>query len=686
MTLIICEKNSVAQSFSTALHCIKNNSYYKNENFTIVYGIGHMYSLSKPESYLSTDRIENVSQLPIIPKIYKYIPNPKTLTQLKLEVQFIKQNKNNKIIVATDADREGEVIARELLAMSGITDFSNIWRFWVSEALTENVVLEGLKNIKPLSEYNFLGQKGFSRQHADWLIGMNISTLVNLNNKAIFSVGRIQSALLNIIYKRNLEIKNFISEPYFELKAKISDGNNFIFAYLLNNQKETSFKNKESLIKIQKFLQKGFHFKTQVKKTNRVVRPPKLFSLTDLSKVAAELFDFSPTKTLTICQKLYETYKCLSYPRTPSNVMGDENVELYREIYNKLKNDYKYSNLCKEEKINISNKNIFNSAKLEAHHALIPLAKCPTVASDDEKKIYNLVTKRFFQNLMEDYVYLEKEILFIHENIVFKSLIKTPIQIGWKASINEEQKEENLVKNFNEEKNFLESSEILKKMTQPKKQFTEASLLAFMKNPKAESEENEKLVGLGTEATRAGLIKTLFDREYIIKEKKSLIATNKGIYLLNILNQNQLLKQIIDVAETTKWEEELDKSPIEFEHHIETYLKAIFSSENKIEKYENILISCPICKIGKIIQGKWGYYCSNKEKCRIKIPLKFCNASIFPKDALQILSGKTTATKTFKSKAGKTYKAKLKLNKETGKLELEFVNTARKKSASNGAN
>jgi len=679
MLLIICEKPSVAESFAKALGAKKNKNYYSNQNCIITNCVGHMYALAKPEAYLndSQKRI-TIDQLPVIPQNYKYVKNPKTLTQLNTVLMLLQENRNARILLATDADREGEVIGRELLKFAGISDTSQVFRFWVSEALTPDVIIKGMKTKKLLSNYDYIANKGFARQHADWLVGMNFSNFITLNNTEVFSVGRVQTSLLSVIAERNKEIEEFKPVPYSELELTLKDAdNNVLYLYLLNKNEKRDF-NPDS-----EYLKKAFsYFKTNPtlefcqKTENKKTQPPKLFCLTDISKIAADKFNFSPTKTLEIIQKLYEDDKCVSYPRTPSSVMGDDDVELYKDIYAKLKNNYKYSNLCNPAYINPSYTRVFNSRLLEAHHALIPLSIPETKLTDDEKKIYTLIFNSFFQAIMEPFEFQETEYTCTSGEFVLSGKIKKITKLGWMES-NQDFSEENYQPGFNIDSIKITDIKILNKETEPKKQFTEASLLAFMKNPQNSTTE-EKLVGLGTEATRAEIIKKLFEKNYITKNGKSLFATNKAHYLLKILNKNDNLKKITDVKQTTEWEKKLDENPFSFEEEIKKYVAACINKSINFDKFEgNNYGTCPVCHKGKILKNKWNYFCSLKDSgCKARIPLEFCSSKITEADLKLLLEGKKTRIHKMKSKNGKDFTARIKINitNKMINIELEFEN------------
>jgi DNA topoisomerase-3 len=307
-----------------------------------------------------------------------------------------------------------------------------------------------------------------------------------------------------------------------------------------------------------------------------VKKPEKLLNLTALQKKAFKLHGYTPEKTLEIAQALYEKHKCLSYPRTPSRVMGDQNGDLFREKFRLLSARYPgYAQYCDKSLITLENRNIFNSAALEDHHALIPLAPLPDTASVQEKNVFDIVLRSFFTVCMPDYVYNKKRLVFHTGEYIFRSVINEMIQKGFKAALNEEpegEREDQEVSRFDEKSCTVLKTEILNKKTAPPKEFSQDTLLAFMENPR--NKEEVKLIGLGTPATRSGIIKNLFDRGYIREDKKKLYATDKGLFLLRQLQKDEQLRRIADVGETTVWEQQLQENPGAFKKAVIEYLRS----------------------------------------------------------------------------------------------------------------
>jgi DNA topoisomerase-3 len=590
----------------------------------------------------------------------------------------LKSNSHDTVIVATDAGREGELIARITLSESGITDISRIKRFWVSEALTKEVILNGLQDAKPLSEYNSISGEGFARQRADWLIGINLTRLMSIGNTALFSVGRVQTAVLNAVALRNAEAAHFIPVPFVELEASLQSSNGIVVkAWLINpeNEKTAFLEDREYVSAARDYCKNNPVSRFQSHVTKETVKPPKLLNITGLQKATYKLHGYSPKKTLETAQSLYEKHKCLSYPRTPSRVMGDRNVDLFRETFRLLSGCYPhYARLCDESVITEGNKNIFNSAALEDHHALIPLRRLPENTDIQERNIYDLVLKSFFAVCMRDYIYNKKRLLFHIGKYVLRTQVNEVLQYGFKETVKEtEDKDTDIqeVRKFDEKTCKVIKLDILQKETRPKKEFAVDTLLGFMENP--HDAADEKLAGLGTPATRAAIIKMLFDREYIKEDRKKLYASRKGLFLLGQLLKNEYLKMIADISQTTRWEKQLSQNPQEFEKTIVQYLKDCVGS-TKIDKYTMEPIGvCPRCG-NEILEGKKSYYCSgykSENPCPFFIFKTISGAALSAGDISLLLSLKPTGMKNCISKSGKKFKAAFRMDRD-GKITFQF--------------
>jgi DNA topoisomerase-3 len=503
---------------------------------------------------------------------------------------------------------------------------------------------------------------------------------MSIGNPVLFSVGRVQTAVLNAVAQRNNEVARFTPVPFTELEASLqSSSGTVVKAWLVNpkNEKTSFFDDRDYVSSARDYCDKNpvSRFESQV--TGETVKPPKLLNITGLQKTAYKLHGYSTERTLEIAQSLYETHKCLSYPRTPSRVMGDRNVDLFRETYRLLSGCYPhYSRLCDEPIITEGNKNIFNSAALEDHHALIPLRQLPESADTQERNVYEIVLKSFFTVCMQDYIYNKKRLLFHIGGYVLRTEVNEVLQFGFKETVNEaEDKDEDIqeVRKFDEKTGKVIKLDILQKETRPKKEFSIDTLLGFMENP--HNTEDQKLAGLGTPATRAAVIKLLFDREYIREDRKKLYASRKRLFRLEQLGKNENLKMIADLSQTTEWEKQLSQNPREFEKAIAQYLKNCITNA-RTEKYDVEPIGIyPRCG-NEIREGKKSYYCSGykgEPPCSFFIFKTISGVVLSAGNIALLLSHKPTGIKNCISKPGKKFKAAFNMADDR-KISFQFDN------------
>ena len=582
--LILTEKPSVAKDFAKALGCSFSSAEkcFKSVDGSIIITncVGHLFQLNEPAAYNSD--FKSWKKLPVIPVQFHYHVTPELKDAAKIVVSLLKAHKNDEILIATDADREGEIIARECLKAAGISDFSRIKRFWVSQALTTPVIKDGITKAKALGNYDHLADQGFSRQHSDWLVGINGTRFITNKSGTLFTVGRVQTAVLSAIDERCRSIKNFVPEKYFEIYGEFNPpAGTKIKGLYVDSNGNSKLKEVSLASELKRYLNSPAKC-LEVKSEKKEIQPPQLYSLNDLQKDAFRFFAYSAEKTLKLVQKLYEDYKCVSYPRTPSRVMGSQNVQLCSDLYQKFLTEYlEYFVLHPFYKIDASNKRIFNDSKLEAHHAIIPLEKLQAGASGDEENIYNLILERFMLAFAPVHVYEKQTAKFSVGNYQFKVEGHKVIDEGWQKFCrftrllkekDADSEEVQILDSIDWNNLTLGSVDSVQKSTKPPKHFNEASILAFMENPKGESED-KKLIGLGTPATRHTFIPKLLRLNYIEIQKKNIQITKNGEKLLHLVKQTPL-SAIADVSETTRWEEKLSQNPSEFENEIKEFVRS----------------------------------------------------------------------------------------------------------------
>ena len=676
---VLCEKPSVAREFAAALGCAGKKGFFEGGGNVVTYCVGHLFEPVDPDGYDPKLKSWRLEDLPIIPEAFIYKVKPDVAEQADTVVKLLKAHADDDVLIATDAGREGELIARLALLEAGVSPSPRFRRFWVSEALTPEVIRAGIEAAKPLADYDGLSAQGFARQKADWLCGMNLSRYMSVDNPPPpFSVGRVQTAVLAAIAARNADVKNFVTIPYKELEARIAGKNGAeIKAFLQNpaSGKSSFFEHDYPYLEsAQTHCDSNLKIidNAGVTQNQKREKPPKLLNITGLQKEAYKRFGYTPEETLNVAQALYETHKCLSYPRTPSRVMGDNNVELFLEKFNLLKDASPLSALCDISLIAADNKHIFNSKALEDHHALIPLALLPEGVNEKERNVYEIVLRSFFMVCMNDFIYNEKALSFRLGEYIFNAKIREIVDAGWKKAGGEKEEEpaEQDVERFDESECSLVQTTVLDKSTEPKKEFSMDTLLSFMERPKDGGDE--KLAGLGTPATRAEIIKSLFTKQYVSESKKKLYATDRARFLLDRLAKDDDLRRIADVANTTAWEQRLADNPRDFEAEIISFIKNCIKKDVKREIFiKDPLGKCPLC--GKpVAEGKLSYSCSgwrDTPKCGFSVWKEVSGAKISAEEVKLLLLGQKTPLKKCTSKKGESFEASFYLQGS----EIKFI-------------
>lgn len=690
MTVILTEKPSVAADFARALGAKPREGHYESQQYIITYAFGHLLDLYEPGDYdTAYGRPWRMEVLPIIPEKFYYKPIEKSKDQLEHIRKLLGMQSVREVILATDAGREGELIGRVILGHCGFTDRERIKRFWSSEALTPEVVKRGMSNLRPLSETDALYQTGRFRRFADWVVGVNFSRFFSLAMNNRFSVGRVQTAVLGLLCKRQREIENFKPETYYQLQG-IFEKRGVHFRGTYRHQEKTKFESKDLLLPVvQKALAKAERgvVKALHPKENR--KPaPLLLNLTGLQQEANKRFGYSAEETLSVAQALYETQKCLSYPRTPSRVMGSGDVSFVTERAKALATSYgDLFSRFQWERLDAKNKRVFNDEHLEDHHALVPLGPAPAELSEKERNVYNIVLRYFVGAFYPDYQYVSTEAEIDVDEAIFISsgvMVRDP---GWTAVVRgssgeEETKDKEQLPELKEGDQvvFVEAN-IEEKKTDPPKWFTEATLLAAMEHPNKfrehENVEFDKDTGLGTPATRADTIAALVERDYVVRERKRLRVTAKGLHLYDAVQQSGLVAAFSEVETTAQWEEYLSQVPDQFFANLQGFVSTAVKSlrEKSFARFEDpsqMIGSCPKCGAG-VTENKRKYYCSGHAAtgCDWELFKEVSWAKVPPQTAKRILEkGESGKMKFWSRKKEKYYYGKLKLD-EKGNVRID---------------
>ena len=683
MIALIAEKPSVAKDIARIIGATqRNDGYLSGNGYLVTWAFGHLIQLAMPEAYgVANFRRES---LPIIPADFQLIPrqvkaekgykaDPGVLKQLKVIKEVFDQC--DRIIVATDAGREGELIFRYIFHYLDCR--KPFVRLWIS-SLTDRAIREGMENLHPGERYDNLYLAAKSRSEADWLIGINATQALSVAaGQGVFSLGRVQTPTLMMICDRYLENKNFVPTKFWQLKASTASGGIGFTA-----QSTTKWEQQpEAIAALQRAKDAGQLVVKSVERKETAQEPPLLYDLTTLQKEANTKLNFSADKTLSIAQSLYEK-KVMSYPRTGSRYISEDVFEEMPERIALLERYHRFAGYAASLNGNALNRRSVNDGKVTDHHALIVTENLPGELSKDERAVYELVAGRMLEAFSGKCVKDVTTALLSTGDTDFTvkgAVMKTA---GWRAVFSEQDTEDEdttTLPPLQEGQTLpLSGVDLLEKQTKPKPLHTESSLLAAMENAGKELEDAElkasmKDAGIGTPATRAAIIETLFARQYIVREKKNLMPTDKGLAVYRIVKD----KKIADVEMTGMWETALAKIEAGgmdadmFRKGIEVYAAQITAELLSVQlSFANgETCPCPKCGNGRILFYPKVAKCSNVD-CTLTIFRNKCDKQLTDKQIVELVTKrKTGLIKGFKGKNGKTFDASLVLD---GQFNVAF--------------
>ena len=688
-TCIIAEKPSVARDIARIVGATtKQDGYLECCGYVVTWAMGHLIALAMPEAYGFS--VYKAEDLPIRPNPFQlvvrqvrkdkeYVSDPAALKQLKVIRSCF--DKADRIIVATDAGREGELIFRYIYQHLGCRKPFD--RLWIS-SLTDKAIREGLANLKKGSHYDYLYHSAKARSEADWLVGINASRALSIARKGGYSLGRVQTPTLAMVCRRYIANRDFSSVPYWKLSVHTEKEGLLLKAVGSEDyESEASAQTTLATLRSQSQL--------KVESVARKVAgtpPPLLYDLTALQKDANKRHGFSADKTLSIAQSLYEK-KITTYPRTGSRYISEDVFEevpaLLRKIGKTLSNPL--------------NRHSVDNTKVTDHHAIIPTGETPSGLSTDETTIYQMVVNRFIEAFSPDSEEERMQVRFTDGTNTFTWKACRQISLGWKAvqkgkEVEAEKKEDSdeqilysLPTLTEGEILSLVNADITEHKTKPKPLYTEATLLSAMENAGKEVKEGDKRkamaeCGIGTPATRANIIETLILRDYIRRDKKSIIPTEKGLAVYEIVKD----KKIANAEMTGSWELalaaiEAGKMPSErFSQGINSYVGTIceellsLSSEQK---------SYPVYRCPKCGQQSVGIYAKvtkcRHETCGFHVFREVCGIHLSEDNIRDLISsGRTPILKGLTSKAGKKFNARLVL-KDDYTTTFEFEQNKKRK-------
>lgn len=686
MKAIIAEKPSVAREIAALLGATeKKDGYLTGNDYQVTWALGHLVGLAMPEDYgLSGFQRE---ALPILPNPFlltvrkikrdkSYVHDSGAVRQLKIIEQVI--SRCDSIIVATDAGREGELIFRYIYDYLKCS--KPFQRLWIS-SLTEKAIKQGFENLKDGANFDGLYLAGQGRSRADWIVGINASQALSIAaGQGIYSLGRVQTPTLALICKRYLENKEFAIKKYWQIQ--LEHRKEFVDFKSLSKTKWDV--KKEADDKLKSVQRNGVATVSGVEHKTISEQPPLLFDLTGLQKEANKKLGFSAEETLNVAQSLYEK-KFITYPRTGSKYISEDLWSEIPPLVRALETKTSCEKAVEKVKWGRFNKRIVNDIKVTDHHGLLITEKIPSALPAKEDAIYDMIALRLLEAVSHT---CSKEITDItlqalHYDFALKGC--KIIEAGWRG----------IRGNFTEEDNEpiqelpelrvgdelkIKTSEVLEKKTKPPMLYTEASLLSAMESAgKGIKNEDERKalqsIGIGTPATRASIIETLFKRDYIKREKKSLVPTEKGIQVYGAIKD----KRIADVAMTAEWEVALHKIENKeadvtlFHKAMEAYTLSITQEllSVSIAKEKHPELTCPKCKTTNLLIREKVVKCPN-ESCNWFQFRNICGVhlGLSEIDGL-VKKGKTNLIKGMKSKAGKKFDAYIAMNAK-GETSFEF--------------
>jgi DNA topoisomerase-3 len=608
--LVLAEKPSVGKEIAKVLGCRENrNGYMEGKSYIVTWALGHLVTLADPDAYNKKFGQWNIEDLPIIPDRMKLIVIQKTSKQYNTVKSLIARKDVDEIIIATDAGREGELVARWILEKSPVN--KPLKRLWIS-SITNKAITEGFKKLKPGKEYENLFSAAVARAESDWIMGINATRALTTKYNAQLSCGRVQTPTVAIIAQREKEIIEFQPQKYYGIKTE-SSNLNFTWKDKKSNSPNTF---KEEIIEniLNKIKNKDGKIISVESKMKKKYSPP-LYDLTELQRDGYSKYEYSAKKTLSIMQSLYEHHKLLTYPRTDSRYLTDDMVETLPDVLRAISLDkYRQTAFGILKKPVKKSKSFVDNSKVSDHHAIIPTEESMIRGSlsYDENNIYELVVKRFLSVLLPPYEYEEKTVKMEIGGEIFTTTGIRVLNNGWKILSTENSKDK-LVPDFKSG----DSLKIKKAMktsgeTAPPPYLNEGSLLSAMENPvkymSTSDKDLKKIIGetggLGTVATRAEIIDKLFNTHLLEERGKSIRVTNKGKQLLTLVPDD--LKSPLLTAE---WERKLnliskgklDKNTFikEMKGYTRDIVKDIKSSTDKF-KYDNLSTTkCTEC--GKLM-------------------------------------------------------------------------------------
>jgi DNA topoisomerase III len=716
-TLVVAEKPSVARDLASTLpgsfKQAKDKTHLEGDDYIVTWAVGHLVGLAPPDEYDPKLKKWRFADLPILPDHFKLIPNDeRSGKQMRAIHRLMADDEVETIINACDAGREGELIFAYVYDLAPV--HKPVQRLWLS-SMTKTAIKEAFEHLRPGEELKSLEEAARSRSEADWLVGMNATRAASIRLRAAFdgavSLGRVQTPTLALVARREEEIRNFVPEAYWLVEARFeADGERRYTGRYLGGKRLPSEDEAKAIVEAVSG-QAGEI--TKLEKKEEREQPQLLYDLTSLQRHANSMYGFSARRTLAAAQRLYEEHKALTYPRTNSRFLTGDMIPEIKPTAEHVGHNPGYAAGARYvlDLDSLPLGRVVNDAKVTDHHAIIPTNSDHDLSKmgSDEVKVYDLVAKRFLAVFHPEAVFERTRVETTVRENVFRTSGRRLIEAGWRAVYGElsegdrsddDSGGDQLLPRLEQGEGVqTREVEFMRKETQPPRRFSDASLLGAMETAGKEIDDAElreamKDSGIGTPATRASIIERLVDVGYIERDGRALVATEKGIQVIRLLGEHQLTSPEL----TGSWERRLrliehaeDTRPA----FMEDIKKFTTETVQELDKLKGVQIEraklgpCPICG-REITENRKGYSCWSREDpgCGFVIWKKKAGKSLPVSVAKELIEslrasresgedpgvGRTAKAVTgFRSRAGRTFRAKLRLEQtDEGKWRVEF--------------
>ncbi len=689
MKLVITEKPSVARDIAAVLGKVtRKEGYMEAGDYTVTYAVGHLVGLADADAYNTRYKSWRIEDLPILPETFRLVVLDHAKAQYKIVAQLLKQAKE--VIVATDAGREGQLIYELIARQSGYKGPTK--RLWLS-SMTESAIREAFGRLRNNQEYQPLYAAAISRSEADWLVGINATRCMTVKGGTKLPVGRVQTPTLAMIVDRDLTIEQFAPVSYFEVVATFAHEDGGTYTGKWTKDKQTRLDDLAMATAIADAVRNKMGRVEKVETKPKLEQPPLLFDLTSLQRKANQLWGFTADQTLKLAQALYETHKVLTYPRTDSRYISQDIVPTLPERLRAAATAVPVLSNLIGSATTQPGKRVVDDKKVTDHHAIIPTDKRPGSLNDQERRLYELVSRQTLAALLPAAEWSLTTIETIVHQELFRTTGRTLVSLGWRAALGDQADDEKREEEDDStsllpavkqgDPSSVESVEALAKQTKPPGHFTEASLLAAMESAGKQIDDAElagamKERGLGTPATRAATIEKLKRDGLIQVQKKQLTATQKGRELITTIPIAVLKSPEL----TGEWEAKLKRME-QSQYDRQAFIQEIHQFTRDVITQitsQTITIAtdpkagigqCPKCG-APMQESPKAFGCSAwKGGCDFKVWKKISGHKMTVGQVKELVTKGITKSLKFQSKTGKDFEAQLKL--VDGKVEFAFA-------------